>query len=78
MLNIAVTVVLAESATVHVPVPLHAPDQPANVELALGVAVNVTEVPLAKLALHVCPQLMPAGLLTTVPVPVPESCTVRA
>ena len=62
--------------TVHVPVPVHAPVQPANVEPEPAAAVSVTCVPLAKLALHVEPQLMPAGLLVTVPVPVPASATV--
>jgi hypothetical protein len=63
-------------ATVHVPVPVHAPDQPANVEPALGLAVRVTEVPAAKLAVHVGPQLMPAGALVIDPAPVPALCTV--
>ena len=49
------------------PVPL----QPANVEPVAGVAVKVTIAPLAKEAEHVAPQLMPAGLLATVPFPVP-------
>src|SRR5512138_837087 len=37
------------------------PDHPANVELASGVAVSVTEVPPSKTAEHVLPQSMPAG-----------------
>jgi hypothetical protein len=75
-LNVAVTEVLAVRFTVHVGVAVHAPDQPANTEPALGVAVSVTDVPLAKVALHVAPQLMPNGLLVMVPVPVPPPSTV--
>jgi len=57
-------------------VPEQAPVHPVKVELALGFAFSVTDVPVAKLALHVCPQLMSAGVLVTVPVPVPEVVTV--
>jgi len=74
--NVAVTEVAAVGVTAHVPVPLQAPDQLANVELAPGVAVSVTAVPLAKPKLHVLGQLMPEGLLVTVPLPVPALCTV--
>ena len=53
------------------PVPLHAPPQPESVWPDPGVAVKVTAVPEAKFALQVPEeQLMPAGLLVTVPVPV--------
>lgn len=76
VLNVAVTEVLATRFTVQVPVPLHAPDQPANVEPELGAAVSVTDVPLEKLALQVVPQLMPDGLLVTAPAPVPLFVTV--
>ena len=58
--------------TVQAAVPVQAPDQPVKVEPEAGVAVRVTEVPLPKLAVQVEPQSMPAGLLVTVPAPVPE------
>ena len=59
---------------VQVDVPEHAPDHPANTEAGEeGVAVSVTDVPLLKAALHVEPQLIPAGELETVPLPVPAS-----
>ena|SRR5579871_3716705 len=58
------------------PLPEQAPDQPAKVELAAGPSLKVTIVPLAKFALHVPGQLMPAGVLVMVPVPVPERVTV--
>jgi hypothetical protein len=77
-LNVAVTEVLAVRFALQVPVPLHAPDHPANVEPEFGVAVSVTVVPLAKLALHVWPQLIPEGLLVVVPDPVPLFCTVSS
>ena len=77
-MKVAVTVVAAESVTVQVPVPEHPPPvQPLKVEPATGAAVSVTAVPLAKLAEHVAPQVMPAGELVTVPLPVPAGVTVR-
>ena len=53
----------------HVPVPLQAPPQPANVKPAAGFSVNVTCVFWANVAVQVDGQLMPAGVLVTVPVP---------
>jgi hypothetical protein len=53
------------------------PDQPANIEPDAAVAVSVTAAPLLKLAEQVLPQLMPAGELVTVPLPVPAFATVR-
>jgi hypothetical protein len=50
-------------------VPLQAPLQPIKLKLAAGVAVRVTGVPMAKLALHVPPQLIPEGELVTMPLP---------
>lgn len=74
MLNVADTAVFALMVTVHAAAPLHAPDQALNVELVPGAAVRVTTVPAEKVAVHVDPQLMPAGLLVIVPVP--EAVTV--
>jgi len=77
-LKVAVIVVSAFNTTVHVfpETELQPEDQLPNVELPVGVAVSVTEVPLAKLALHADGQLMPAGELLTVPVPAPAKVTV--
>jgi hypothetical protein len=72
----AVTEVLELSVTWHVPVPEQPPpDHPVKVEPPVGVAVSVTGVPAANWALHVEPQLMPAGELDTVPVPAPVFVT---
>lgn len=76
LLNVAVTVSAALIVTEHPPVPVHpAPLQPANVDPFVAVAVSATTWPLVKLAEHVVGQLIPAGLLVTVPVPVPASFT---
>jgi hypothetical protein len=74
--KVAVTEALLVNVKLQVPVPVQAPDQPANVEVAFAAAVSVTMVPLVKLALHVGPQLIPAGLLVIVPAPVPALWTV--
>jgi hypothetical protein len=64
------------TATVQVPVPLHPPPlQPANVESAAGVAVNVIIEPVPYIAEQVAPQLMPAGVDVTVPLPAPALTT---
>jgi hypothetical protein len=44
-------------------------------EVASGVAVSVTAVPLTNEAAQEVPQLMPAGVLVTVPDPVPARTT---
>jgi len=74
--KVAVTVVAAETVTVHGSVPLHPPPvQPVKAEPAAGRAVSVTVVPLAKLAEQVAPQVIPMGLLVTVPEPLPSDNT---
>ena len=55
------------------PVPLH----PAKVEPVAALADKVTAVPLLKVVEQVLPQLMPAGELVTVPLPVPTLTTER-
>src|SRR5213592_4212631 len=75
--NVAVTEVAAFTVTMQVPVPEQRPPlRPVKVELASGVAVKVTAVPLANGAEHVAPQAIPAGLLATVPAPAPALVTV--
>jgi hypothetical protein len=54
------------------------PLQPAKVEPEAGVAVRATTVPLLKLEEQVEPQVIPAGELVTVPLPVPALATERA
>lgn len=76
-LNIAVTVVVAVRSTVHVPVPEQAPCHPANTEFDPGVAVRVTSVCVGNSAEQTLPQLMPEGVLLTVPPPVPPTFTIN-
>ena len=75
-LNVAVIDVELASTIMHAPVPEQAPVHPVSVELAMGFAVSVTAVPVAKLALHAAPQLSPDGLLVIVPSPDPAFSTV--
>ena len=77
VLNVAVTDCAALIVTVQVPVPLHAPPQPAKLEPEVAEAVSVTLVPCVKLAVQVVPQLIPAGLELTVPAPLPFLVTLR-
>src|SRR5882672_9368096 len=64
------------SVTVHGPVPLHAPDHPANVECN-GTAVRWTCVPHANTSRQSRPQEIPRGFEVTVPSPSPRCATVR-
>src|SRR5207245_71498 len=77
--KVVATGVAAGTVTVQGPVPAQPPPlQPVKEEPAAGAAVRVTAVPLVKLAEQVAPQLMPPGLLVTVPAPAPAGVTVRA
>ena len=72
LLNVVVTDCATFMVTEQVPVPEHpAPLQPAKVEPESGEAVSVITVPAENELLQVTPQEIPAGLETTVPVPVP-------
>lgn len=75
-MKVAVTDLLAVRFNTQLAVPVHAPLHPVKVEPTSGVAVRVTVVPWGKVAEHVAPQSMPAGLLVTVPEPVPVLPTV--
>ena len=77
LLNVAASDLDELIVTAQAPAPVHAPLQPTNAELAAGVSFMVTTVPLVKFAAHVPGQLIPAGLLVTVPVPFPARVTVR-
>ena len=75
-MKLAVTDVAALIVTVQLPVPEQPPPlQPVNVDPAAGVALNATAAPLVNDAEHVIPHEIPAGLLVTVPVPVPAGDT---
>src|SRR5437773_522876 len=64
--------------TVQAPVPEQPPPlQPTKANRKSGVAVSVTWVPLLYAAEQVFPQLIPAGLEVTVPLPVPSRITER-
>jgi len=56
--------------------PLQAPLHPAKYDPVAALTVNFTFVPEANEALHVGLQLIPAGLLVTVPERVPAKVTV--
>ena len=67
--KVVATEASALTVTLQLPFPEHAPLQPEKIEPSAAVAVRVTVVPTAKEALQVFPQLMPAGLLEIVPLP---------
>jgi hypothetical protein len=74
----AVTVTAPVIVTVQVPVPEQPPPlQPAKVEPAAGDAVRVTIALLLYVSEQSEPQLMPAGLLVTVPLPLPVLLRVK-
>jgi hypothetical protein len=79
--KVAVTELDAVTFTLQAAVPVHAPDQLEKVLLAAGVSLSVTAVFGAKFAVQVpvegLAQLIPAGVLVTVPEPAPAVATVK-
>lgn len=71
LLKVAVADLAASMVRVQLAVPEQAPLQPEKTEPLAGVGVRVTEAPLVTEAEQLAPQLIPAGLLVTVPLPVP-------
>ena len=67
----------ALTVTTQVPVPLHAPPQPPNVEPAAAVAVSVNCAPGVTDSEQSDPHEIPAGALVTVPDPRGTGPTVR-
>jgi len=77
-LALKVAVTAAVAATEHVvAVPVHAPLQPTNPNPVAGAAVRVTCETFVNVPEHVPGQLIPVGLLVTVPVPAPARVTVN-
>ena len=67
--KVAVTASSFVSVIAQTPVPVHPPLQPLKVKFVPGVSVSVTFVLIGKAAIQVPGQLIPAGVLVTVPVP---------
>ena len=78
-LKVAVQLLLAPRVTVTAGVVAAqpVPAQPAKTEPVAGAAVNITAAPLLKVPEQVVEQLIPAGELVMVPLPVPALVTAR-
>jgi hypothetical protein len=74
---VAVTDLAASIVAVQVPVPIHAPLHPVNIEVPSGAAVSATTVLESNNALQVEPQFMPVGVELIVPFPLPALLTER-
>ena len=77
MAKSAVTVVSESKVTTQVPVPEHGLPHPTNTEPDAAVAVRSMTLPSANVMEQVDGQMMPEGVLMTVPLPVSVSDTVR-
>jgi hypothetical protein len=78
--NVAVTdLAVVTLPSVHVeavPSTAQSPPHPPKAEPLVALAVRATVVPLVKFALQVAGQVIPGGLLVTVPIPLPRTETV--
>jgi hypothetical protein len=71
VLKVALTEVAELTVTTQAVVPLQPPPHPTNVDPDVAAALSVTGVPGITDCVQAAPQVMPAGTLVTVPVPVP-------
>jgi hypothetical protein len=76
LLKSAVTEVELVNVMLQEEVPEQAPDQPEKAVVGVGVSLRVILVFSGKLAEHVVGQLIPAGVLVTVPLPEAETVNV--
>jgi hypothetical protein len=76
--KLATTFWFALKERLHAPVPEQAPLQPVKALPRAGTTVRAMVLPVTKSLVQVSPQLMPAGLLTTMPPVAGTACTVKA
>ena len=76
-LKVAVADLAAFIVSVQLPVPEQAPDHDRKKDPVAATGVSFTTVPALNDALQMVGQLIPAGLLRTVPLEVPAKVTVR-
>lgn len=76
--KVALTLVRLLIDTLQVPMPVHAPSQPVNVDPPLAAAVSTTAVPAEYVCRQFPGQLIPAGAVVTVPAPDPALDTISA
>jgi hypothetical protein len=77
VVKLAVTASEPLKVTLQSALPVQAPDQELKIAFESADAVSVTCVPWGKVALQAGGQLIPAGVLVTVPVPFPPTLTLR-
>jgi hypothetical protein len=76
--NVALTATSPFTVTAQSPCPLQGPPHPWKANPSAGRAVSLTDVPMRKEAVHAGSQLIPPGELSTVPLPVRVTLSVKA